>query len=240
MGLPGKVVKNLPANAVFARDAGLSPGSGKSLGEGNGNPLHYSCLRNPMEGGNWQATVHGIAKHWTQLSDWAYTQSSRIEPFAVLSCEPFSHTCMWLHLVSKTSFSFAHMANSYSFFKMALQRLCLWKGHPNQLSFGKDRHSVLSISLWHCTFLLIAFWTCLFVYLPLYAVNNLRERLLACSLYLSPSLVCSRDSDVWWAWILKPSLICCVYMVKFPLFSKFFSCKMGCNIVLCSYHCCES
>ena len=62
MGLPGKVVKNLPANAVFARDAGLSPGSGKSLGEGNGNPLHYSCLENPTDRGAWQAIVHGVAK----------------------------------------------------------------------------------------------------------------------------------------------------------------------------------
>ena len=64
MGLPGAtVVKNLPANAVFARDVGLNPGSGKSLGVRNGNPLHYSCLRNPMERGNWQATVHGVVKH---------------------------------------------------------------------------------------------------------------------------------------------------------------------------------
>ena len=70
MGLPGKVVKNLPANAVFARDAGLSPGSGKSLGEGNGNPLHYSCLENPMGRGAWRAIVHEVKKKiGTQLSD---------------------------------------------------------------------------------------------------------------------------------------------------------------------------
>ena len=41
------------------------PGSGSSPGEGNGNPLHYSCLENPMDGGAWQATVHGIAKNGT-------------------------------------------------------------------------------------------------------------------------------------------------------------------------------
>ena len=39
------------------------------LGEGNGNPLQYSCLENPMEGGDWLAAVHGVAKSWTQLSD---------------------------------------------------------------------------------------------------------------------------------------------------------------------------
>ena len=49
------MVKNLPANAG---DAGSIPGSGRSPGEGNGNPLQYSCLRNPMDGGAWQATVH--------------------------------------------------------------------------------------------------------------------------------------------------------------------------------------
>ena len=64
MGLPGAaVVKTPPANAVFARDVGLNPGSGKSLGVRNGNTVHYSCLRNPMEKGNWQATVHGVVKH---------------------------------------------------------------------------------------------------------------------------------------------------------------------------------
>ena len=51
-GFPGgSVVKNPPANAEVVRDAGLSPGSGRSLGEGNGNPLQYSCLENPVDRG---------------------------------------------------------------------------------------------------------------------------------------------------------------------------------------------
>ena len=45
-----------------------TPGSGRSSGEGNGNPLQYSCLENPMDGGAWQATVHGVAKSQTRLS----------------------------------------------------------------------------------------------------------------------------------------------------------------------------
>ena len=53
------MVKNLPANAG---DAGSIPGSGKSPGEGNENPLQYSCLRNPMDRGAWQATVQGVAR----------------------------------------------------------------------------------------------------------------------------------------------------------------------------------
>ena len=58
----GSVVKNPPANAG---DTGLIPGSGRSSGEGNGNPLQYSCLQNPMDGGAWQATVHGVTKSQT-------------------------------------------------------------------------------------------------------------------------------------------------------------------------------
>jgi len=61
------VVKNLPASAGDIRDTGLIPGSGRSPGEENGNSLQYSCLGNPMEGGAWQATVHGVAKSQTRL-----------------------------------------------------------------------------------------------------------------------------------------------------------------------------
>ena len=69
-GFPGgSVVKNLPANAEDVRDLGSILGSGKSPGEGNGNPLRYLCLGNPMERGTWQATVHGVTKSRTCLSD---------------------------------------------------------------------------------------------------------------------------------------------------------------------------
>ena len=47
---------------------GSIPRSGRSPGEGNGNPLQYSCLENAIDRGAWQATVHGVAKSWTQLS----------------------------------------------------------------------------------------------------------------------------------------------------------------------------
>jgi len=55
----GSAVKNLPANVG---DAGLIPGSGRSPGEGNGNPLQYFCPGNPMDRGAWQATTHRAAK----------------------------------------------------------------------------------------------------------------------------------------------------------------------------------
>ena len=57
--LLAQTVKRLAYNA---RDLGSIPGSGRSSGEGNGNPLWYSCLENPMDRGGWWATVHGVAK----------------------------------------------------------------------------------------------------------------------------------------------------------------------------------
>ena len=57
-----QLVKNLPANAEDARDARLIPESGRSPGDGNGNPFQYSCLENPMDRGAWRATVLGVAR----------------------------------------------------------------------------------------------------------------------------------------------------------------------------------
>ena len=67
MGFPGG--SEVKASAGNAGVPGSIPGSGRSPGEGNGNPLQYSCLENPMDGGAWWATVHGVAKSQTRLSD---------------------------------------------------------------------------------------------------------------------------------------------------------------------------
>ena len=56
------MVKNLAASAGDTGDVGLIPGSGISPGEGNGTPLQYSCLENPMDRGAWRATVHSVAE----------------------------------------------------------------------------------------------------------------------------------------------------------------------------------
>ena len=75
MGFPGgsvvkkKKKKKLPANAG---DVGSIPGLGRPPGEGNGNPLQYSCLENPMDRETCQATVPGVAKNWTRLSTHAH------------------------------------------------------------------------------------------------------------------------------------------------------------------------
>ena len=55
----GTMVKNPPTNV---EDSGSIPGSGRSPGEGNGNPLQYSCLENPTDIGTWRGTVHGMAE----------------------------------------------------------------------------------------------------------------------------------------------------------------------------------
>ena len=64
-----QLVKNPSANAGETRDMGSTPGSGRYPGEGNGNLLQHSCLENLINRGAWQATVHGVAKSQTQLSD---------------------------------------------------------------------------------------------------------------------------------------------------------------------------
>ena len=70
LGFPGgSVVKNPPANAEDTGDTGLIPGSGRSPGGGNSNPLQCSCLENPMDRGAWWATVHRVAKSQIQLND---------------------------------------------------------------------------------------------------------------------------------------------------------------------------
>ena len=67
--------KNFPGgsdgkeSACNVEDQGSIPGSGRSPGEGNGNPLQYSCLKNSIDGGAWWATVHGVTKSWTPMSN---------------------------------------------------------------------------------------------------------------------------------------------------------------------------
>ena len=67
--LVAQMVKRLAYNVG---DLGSIPGLGRSSGEGNGNPLQYSCLENPMDGGAWWAKVHGVTKSRTRLSDFTF------------------------------------------------------------------------------------------------------------------------------------------------------------------------
>ena len=69
MGFPGG--SDSKESACSAGDLGLIPGLGRSPGEGNGNPLQYCCLGNPMDKGAWWATDHGVSKNQIQLSNTA-------------------------------------------------------------------------------------------------------------------------------------------------------------------------
>ena len=96
-GFPGgSVIKNPPANAG---DTGSVPGPGRSPSEGNGNPLHYSCLENPMGRGPWRATVHEVSKSWTWLSGWACTSVTKWFSFLfdimAFFTEMEKHYLMW-------------------------------------------------------------------------------------------------------------------------------------------------
>ena len=82
LGFPGG--SEVKASACNAGDQGLIPGLGGSPGEGNGNLLQYSCLENPMDGGAWWATVHGVAKSWTWLSDFTFTFILCLDSFKVI------------------------------------------------------------------------------------------------------------------------------------------------------------
>ena len=76
----GSVVKNPPLIAGDAGDSDLTLGLGRSPEGGNGNPFQYSCLENAMDRRAWRATVHGVAKCQTRLSDWAHTSPSGSSP----------------------------------------------------------------------------------------------------------------------------------------------------------------
>ena len=67
------MVKNPPSTAGDARDVGSVPGSGRSPGEGNGNPLQYSCLETSIDRGAWWATVHRVTKSQKQLVTYTHT-----------------------------------------------------------------------------------------------------------------------------------------------------------------------
>ena len=93
--LVAQTVKNLPANV---QDLGSIPGLGRSPGEENGNPLQYTCLKNTMDGGAWWATVHGVTKSQTGLSDFTFTFYSDFS----LGLFPYYHPILVLSLHNQT------------------------------------------------------------------------------------------------------------------------------------------
>ena len=97
LGFPGG--SEVKASAYNAGDAGSIPGS---PGEGNGNPLQYSCLENPMDREAWQATVHGVAKSWTRLSDFTHSLTLILLSFSSTVVSQHTHA----HILNLLGFVF--------------------------------------------------------------------------------------------------------------------------------------
>ena len=113
-GFPGGSV---PANTG---DEGLVPGSWRSPGGGNGYPLQYSCLGNPMNRGTWWATVDGITERWTQLSDWTCMH------FLFLAC-PWLHCFCFPHPLCVVGFIFySEIEPSLDLSFLLLLPFCIW------------------------------------------------------------------------------------------------------------------
>ena len=92
------VVKNMPANAGDVRDPASIPGSGRSLGEGHGNPLWYSSLEKPMDGGAWRTTVHRITKSQTRLKQLG-TQTLTNRKLMVCSRYSINCSCSYIIMI---------------------------------------------------------------------------------------------------------------------------------------------
>ena len=89
LGFPGG--SDSKASVYNAGDPGSIPGLGRSTEEGNGSPLQYSCLENPMDSGAWQATFHRVAKSRTQLSDFTFTFTFQVK-INLIYCISFTQT----------------------------------------------------------------------------------------------------------------------------------------------------
>ena len=120
------VIKNLPSNAGERRDMGLILGSGRCLGEGNGNLLQYSCLDYLMDKGTWWATAREVAKSQTHLRDWTCLHASSAN-------EMWSPACLSEKRLSdptkpSTNISTAFQVSAYMFLccRFNLGILCHW------------------------------------------------------------------------------------------------------------------
>ena len=90
------------ASVYNVEDPGLILGSGRSPGEGNGTPLQYYCLENPMDGGAWQATVHGVAKSWTRLSEFTFTFTLEMCSLTTTGFIKLENECFCVMLIHRT------------------------------------------------------------------------------------------------------------------------------------------
>ena len=162
----GEVVKNPPANAGDARDAGWIPGSWRSPGGGNSNLLQYSCLENPMKRGDWRARVHRVAKSRAWTCDWAGTDTSLgiqdvtkvdyetekgLFGFLVISFGPIVVTGTALNCLGLLWGFWGNLQPVILYPKIwagHLEEACCWK---TCISSGSVVETSWSIGQWNCT-----------------------------------------------------------------------------------------
>ena len=156
------MVTNPPTNAG---DASSIPGLGRSAGGGNGNALHYSCLKNPTDRGAWQATGHAVAKSQTWLSDWEHTQNPYSSSFHL------SMGTYWFHVLSIVN-SAAMNAEVHVLFELEFSPdICLGVGlqyhMPTQIRLfyffncGKVLVARSCLTLGHCMDCILCPWNSL-------------------------------------------------------------------------------
>ena len=146
-------VKNPPASAGDIRDVGWTPRSGRSPRGGNGNSLQCSCLKNPMDRGAWQATVHRVAKSRTQLSDFA-----RMHVYRIHSSNTYIQHSLWARPYSEqlNTFHPHHDSTKWKSASFPFYRCRNWDREPKCQDLGWGQ--------WPRTFI----WT-LFSFIPLTA-----------------------------------------------------------------------
>ena len=121
--LKGNKVKTSACNTG---DLGSIPGSGRSPGEGNGNPPQYSCLENPMDGGAWWATVHGVAKSWTWLSNFTSLKGNNLQKKSLSPSKYHQHNRLFVAVFdwSPKESERTSAAASHRWQKQILEILC--------------------------------------------------------------------------------------------------------------------
>ena len=128
------------ASACPGGDLSSIPGLGRSPGEGNGNPLQYSCLENPMDGGAWWVTVHGVAKSRRWLSDFTFKQ------YCLNNMRSLLWTLVYIHIVLILKFHKSGRVKNLP----EMQEMWVWSlGQEDSLEKEMATHSSLAgYSLW--------------------------------------------------------------------------------------------
>ena len=147
LGFPGG--SDGKESALNLGDRGLIPVLQRSPGEGNSYPLQYSGLENSMDRGAWQATVHGVAKSWTRLSDW-----TELNWITLQYCIGFCHTLTW---ISHGCTCVLHSESPSHLFPHPIPQGCLRAPALSTLSHASN------LDWWSISHMIICMFQCYFL-----------------------------------------------------------------------------